>query len=301
MIKTLQAVDNDFLSDHMIAENAVLPTVCAIAWMVDAAESIYSGYKFHGLEDYKLFKGVVFDGAQACDYQIDVQVVEQNLSENSPYLTLDVKISSLNAKGKPVFHYGSKLLLAAGTKKESLADFNLVNTQSSQRSQQKSKGQAEEEARQLYTNGTLFHGESLQGIQEIIHCDEQGLLLKCQVPEVALSKQGDFPLEQHNIFANDLVYQAMHVWVRKQLAMGSLPSSTKRWTSYQQVKPNESFYLELKVVEHSGTKLIADISLISEDKKHLAEIKSAEVTVSENLNDLFKVRPAKQLDKITGL
>lgn len=294
MIKTLQAADNDFLSDHMIGDNAVLPTVCAIAWMADAAESIFSGYQFHGLENYKLFKGVVFDGAEATDYQIDVKVVEQKVSDSSPYLKLDSKISSLNAKGKPVFHYGSELLLKPTSKNLPLADVKLANTKSI-------NGKAADEARQLYTNGTLFHGESLQGIQEIITCDVKGLLLSCQVPEVAMNKQGDFPLHRHNIFANDLVYQAMLVWVRKQLSMGSLPSSTKSWTSYQQVKPNEMFYLQLKVVEQASTKLIADISLISEDKKLLAEIKSAEVTVSENLNDLFKPRSASLQEKISGL
>ena len=298
MIKTLQAVDNDFLKDHIIGDNAVLPTVCAIAWMADAAESIYRGYKFHELENYKLFKGVVFDGTEAIDYQIDVNLVEQNLndkvSDSSPYLKLDAKISSLNAKGKLVFHYGGELLLKPTSKKVSLETVDLATTNSS-------NGKSAEEAHQLYSNGTLFHGESLQGIQEVIHCDETGLLLKCQVPAVAMTKQGDFPLDLHNVFANDLVYQAMLVWVRKQLSMGSLPSSTKRWTSYQQIKPNELFYLQLKVVEQGSSKLIADISLISEDKKLLAEVKSAEVTISENLNDLFKPHSENRLEKIAGL
>ena len=62
MIKTLQTANNEFLTDHMIGDNAVLPTVCAMAWMADAAESIYNDYHYQGLEKYKLFKGVVFDG-----------------------------------------------------------------------------------------------------------------------------------------------------------------------------------------------------------------------------------------------
>ena len=277
----------------MIGGKAVLPTVCAMAWMADASESMFSAYKFHGLENYKLFKGVVFDGTQATDYHIDVKVVEQNLSDSSPYLKLDAKISSLNAKGKPVFHYASELLLKPTSRKVLLKDVDLkiIN---------RSNGKAAKEASELYTNGTLFHGQSLQGIQEVIVCDEKGLLLKCQVPEIAMSKQGDFSLELHNVFANDLVYQAMLVWVRKQLSMGSLPSSTKSWTSYQQVKPNELFYLKLKVVEQGPTKLIADVSLISEDRKLLAEIKSAEVTVSENLNDLFKPRFKNHQQMISG-
>ena len=102
----------------------------------------------------------------------------------------------------------------------------------------------------------------------------------------------------HNIFANDLVYQAMLVWVKDQLGLGSLPSSTQAWTVYRQVGLNELFYLQLNVVKATGVKvegkaaskrgsLEADIQLFSADQQLLAEIKSAKVTASANLNTLF--------------
>jgi len=90
-----------------------------------------------------------------------------------------------------------------------------------------------------------------------------------------------------NIFANDLVYQAMLVWVRKQLGMGSLPSKTLSWQVYREVMLGEAFYIDLKVVEQTASKLVADIALISENKQILAQVYSAEVTISENLNNLF--------------
>ena len=279
----------------MIGDNAVLPTVCAIAWMADAAESSYSGYHYQGLEKYKLFKGVVFDGSEASDYQIDLNIVE-TADMTSDELRLDAKISSINTNGKPVFHYGSELIL----KKHPLAN-DLSEGQLSAAVLKRTVTDTTEDAQQLYANGTLFHGESLQGIIDVISCDQHGLLLACQVPAIAADKQGDYPLENQNIFANDLVYQAMLVWVRKQLAMGSLPSSTERWTTYRQVKTGELFYLQLTVIEQNSTKLIADISLISSDNKIIAEINSAEVTVSESLNDLFNHSANLETAKISGL
>ncbi|MFT5452813.1 MAG: hypothetical protein ACI9N9_002311 [Enterobacterales bacterium] len=283
----------------MIGGNSVLPTVCAIAWMAEAAESVFKGYKYQGLENYKLFKGVVFNGSETAEYQIDLELIDDSSNEDplinektdTDYLRLESKVSSINPRGKSVFHYGSELILKRSSKKEALKISDLVVSYDNDASD---IDKGIKEASSLYNNGTLFHGESLQGIKEIIRCDDDGLLLACLVPQIAVSKQGDFPLASHNIFANDLVYQAMLVWVRKRLSMGSLPSSTKGWTTYRQVQVDELFYLQLNVVAKSASKFIADISLINADNKILAEIKSAEVTLSANLNNLFNSAESNQ-------
>ena len=294
MIKTLQATDNTFLADHKIGENRVLPTVCAIAWMADAAESIQSGYHYYGFENYKLFKGIVFDGSEAQQYFIDLNEKSSSNGDiqNSDALYFEVKISSINSKGKPVFHYAAELILKSNLQHNVLSDVVLGPEFSSSNAI---------DAKDLYRDGTLFHGESLQGIQEILKCDQKGLILACKVPSCAENKQGDFPLISHNIFANDLVYQAMLVWVRKQMGMGSLPSTTQQWFTYQQVLSEQAFYLRLTVVDQTDTKLLADIELISAEGKLMASIKSAEVTVSENLNDLFKPVASLEAVQLSGM
>ena len=306
--KTLQTTNNAFLADHKIGGDTVFPTVCAIAWMSDAAEAVYSRYVFQGFEQYQLFKGIVLnstalngtvlDSTNLTEYLIDL-----NATVEGDELRVDAKVSSLNAQGKPVFHYGAQLILVTEAAKQIVLEtertlmqvlptvtlpVNLVET-----AQTAQTIQTSEEALALYHNGTLFHGASLQGIKSIIHCDEQGLLLACQVAENAEALQGEFPLPQQNIFANDLVYQAMLVWVKKQIGLSSLPSSTQSWTVYRQVKPNECFYLQLKVVNrhtnqnNNNNKLVSNIQLFSEDRQLLADIKAVEVTASENLHSLF--------------
>ena len=107
----------------MIGGNSVLPTVCAIAWMAEAAESVFKGYKYQGLENYKLFKGVVFNGSETADYQIDVELVEDSLIDGeaeAEFLRLESKISSKNARGKAVFHNGSELILKRSSKRVAL-------------------------------------------------------------------------------------------------------------------------------------------------------------------------------------
>jgi acyl transferase domain-containing protein len=277
--KTLLATNNVFMADHMIGEHQVFPTVCAIAWMRDASEKAYQGYHYQGLENYKLFKGVIFDGSEASEYKIDMNAV---IVDDGARLAVETKISSLNAQGKVVFHYGAQLTLTNQRKASPKVALAILTSA--------------EDAKALYSNGTLFHGPSLQGISEILECNAQGLLLRCQVPAIAAQKQGDFPLsldgEQSNIFANDLAYQAMLVWVKNELELGSLPSSTDSWTVYRDVKLNECFYLQLNVVKSSGKgkqrgALTADIQLISENNEVLSELKSAKVTASAALSEIF--------------
>jgi len=286
--KTLLATNNTFLADHTIGDDKVFPTVCAIAWMRDASEKAYQGYHYQGLENYKLFKGIIFDGNEASEYQVDMNAT---VDDESSSLIVDTKISSLNAQGKIVFHYGAQLTLVRQAKVSPKVTLALPTTA--------------EDAKALYSNGTLFHGPSLQGISEILECNAQGLLLRCQVPSVATEKQGNFPLsysgEQSNIFANDLAYQAMLVWVKKELGLGSLPSSTTSWTVYREVLLGECFYLQLTVVKSSGKgkqrgALTADMQLISENNEVLSEIKSAKVTASASLSDIFLPKTAKALN-----
>ncbi|SGZ06810.1 Polyunsaturated fatty acid synthase PfaA [Moritella viscosa] len=286
-----QVNNNYFLADHMIKGNQVLPTVCAIAWMSDVAQATYSKrdctLKYVGFEDYKLFKGVVFDGNEVADYQIQLSPITA-VSEQENLVRIAAKIFSLKSDSNPIFHYAATILLAPQPLEAVKVNLpSLVADIEGCAINESVAG----EAQALYSNGTLFHGESLQGIKQILRCDEQGLLLACQVSDVAAAKQGAFPLAANNIFANDLVYQAMLVWVRKQFNLGSLPSVTAAWTVYREVAINELFYLQLNVVEHDlltsrGSKACCDIQLIGADMQLLAEVKSAQVSVSDILNDM---------------
>ncbi|GAA0819575.1 hypothetical protein GCM10009111_23790 [Colwellia asteriadis] len=314
VIKTLQVTNNAFLVDHTIGNDQVLPTVCALAWMSEACQASYQGYYYQGSSDYKLFKGVTFDEAtialaQAVDFIIEMNAQEQNNNHLQVEVTISSKVIDEHGNEKTIFHYGAKIHLAPVSQaKQAITEMTLTDQQrflvdefnSDAAKQTVAATNATDQAQALYNNGTLFHGESLQGIHAILHCDDTSLLLACQVAELAQVKQGDFPLsankdsDVHNIFANDLVYQAMLVWVKQQLGLGSLPSSTQQWTVYRQVALNERFYLLLNVVKATGSKstskrgsLVADIQLFSEDYQLLADVKSAKVTASATLNNVF--------------
>lgn len=229
--------------------------------MKQAVEQCYG--KVAMMQNYRLLKGMVFDGSEPNHCVLDMQTTADGV---------ELKVSSLNGAGKPVFHYAANFVLGDAPSLEA-------------KSLSSEQGQ---DAAQLYSNGTLFHGESLQVIKQLIRCDEQGLQLRCQVDAIAESKKGSVCLEQSNLFANDVIYQAMLVWVREQMGLGSLPSATQQWTFYREAKVGESFSVLLEVVQHNANQCIADVQLIDQQGRLIADAKGVKVTASASLNTLFK-------------
>lgn len=238
-----------------------MPTVLALAWMKQAVEEQFG--KTALMQDYRLLKGIVFDGTEPSHCLVDLQAQEQ---------VVTVKISSINAAQKPVFHYAAEFVLGQAS---AVVAKKLL------------QGDAKDAA-YLYQNGSLFHGDSLQGIKQVVRCDEQGLQLHCVITAKAAQQKGLTSLEQSNVFANDLVYQAMLVWVREQMGLGSLPSATAQWAFYREVALDEPFDLLLEVTEQSQSQCIAEVQLIDANGLVIADVKGVKVTASASLNHVFK-------------
>ncbi|MEL0657793.1 SDR family NAD(P)-dependent oxidoreductase [Psychromonas arctica] len=286
-IKTFNHLDNALLVDHKIDGQQVLPTVCAIAWLKSTCESLYPEYQYQGIEDFKLFKGIVFDGSQAGEYVIDTKILEhkvlnsKTIQESDNTLRIEVTVGSENKQGKPVFHYKSTVNLAKPLVENTPLAYQgilpkLVKKQSAQ-------------AASLYLDGSLFHGLSLQGIKHIHQLDDSGLLLECVIDKSVTQAEGEFLLEETNVFANDLVYQAMLVWTSKQMGSGSLPTSTAAWQVFREVKVDEFFFIKLNIIKTTGQSVFADLLLIDQNNNIISKITAAEVTCSASLSELFKV------------
>ncbi|MCK5819301.1 MAG: SDR family oxidoreductase [Psychromonas sp.] len=266
LTKKLSAANNPFFVDHQINGQQVLPTVCAIAWMVEACHKTYPDHAYLGFENYKLLKGVIFDGSQAEQLDIDLNLIV----ETAEKLQIEVKISCVNRAGKATFNYVANLFLAKHKTKQPVFNGKLGPLQSVKHC--------------LYEDQTLFHGGSLQGIIAINECDEQGLLLSCQIDDAVKAVQGEFDVQVNNIFANDLVYQALIVWARKKLGLSNLPTATLSWQVWQEVPVDQPFYLKLNVTENRNNKLSADVLFIGHDKKIFAKISGVQAIIKERVN-----------------
>jgi polyketide-type polyunsaturated fatty acid synthase PfaA len=269
---------NPFIADHVIGGNPVVPTVCATGWMASACEALYPGYRFQAYDNYKLFKGIIFDGSEAAVYNMDVErsSADSAQTESLENIVCKVQIWSENAKGMRINHYGANItLVAPGNRAEAplyvadLSDETLISGES------------------LYNDGTLFHGPRFQGIDAVLNHSAQKLTLLCTAKDVPAAEQGQFPVGVSNAYVDDLMFQAMLVWARLYHQAGSLPSQAKQLDQYAVIAPGQSFYLSLDVVSQSSSNLVADITLHDEHGVVYARMSSGEVTISKSLNKLF--------------
>lgn len=250
----------------------MLPTVSATNWMVSVCEGLYPGFRFFAYDNYKLFKGIVFDGKQNDDVSMDVE----EIANSDGGVTLSVKIWSANAKGFRINHYAAELSLVVATPPGEQVVALSANTQC-----------VALDVPSPYGDGTLFHGSRFQGIRQILLQDETALVLRCQAPVVALEDQGQFAVGSTNPFIDDVYYQAMLVWVRRMTGKGSLPTSAKRCEQFSAIPAGSEYFATLTVVDHHASGLVADVVFHSASGEVYSRLLGGEVTISEALNPLF--------------
>ncbi|MGI2181668.1 beta-ketoacyl synthase N-terminal-like domain-containing protein [Shewanella oncorhynchi] len=285
--RTLDTKAMIFIEDHCINGNPVLPTVCAIQWMREAAFDVLK--QPVKVQSYKLLKGIIFDTA----------VLQNGVLESAAPITLELELTPLdNAQafnalisfeGRPQYQAilvvddavddAASEHLATNSKAtafdaHSLAGLSVITTASS-----------------LYSDGTLFHGPRLQGIESVLKFDDASLVAKVSLPHVALADCGSFvpnlAPKGSQAFAEDLLLQAMLVWARLKYGAASLPSSIGEFISHAPFAFGDKGYLVLEVVKHSGRALEANITLYHQDGRLSCEMNNAKVTISKNLNGTF--------------
>ncbi|MFN2287421.1 MAG: SDR family NAD(P)-dependent oxidoreductase, partial [Chromatocurvus sp.] len=267
--RSLRLADLPLLKQHRIGGNPVLPTVWATGWMAAAAEQGHPGYRYQGLENYHLYNGVVFDGSEADNYTLVLPVQERTAAG----LLCKAGISSVDKNGRRINHYAADILLT----RELLPA--PTRTAPDLRQDPRLAGW------NPYADGTLFHGPVLQGIRKVINCDARAMTLLCQITDPAAQAEAD---RQPTCWvADDLLLQAMLVWVRQHYQAGSLPSAVRRWTQYRPVPFDTPFYLTLEVTSKSDTGMVADVRLHDAQGVVFSEMHGAQVTISKRLNALF--------------
>jgi len=267
---SIKLLENNFLHDHSIGGHPVLPTVCATSWMADSCEKLYPGYKFLRCQNYKLLKGIVFDGNESEEFVLDI--LETEKSDN---ICFNVKITSLDNNGKTNHHYSADIVITNSLPKpEVISDFDLSETDV-------------EDGSVFYENGTLFHGPNFQAIERVLNISDERLTMECRTPDVSVKDQGNFPIGTFNPYAADVQFQSMLIWVRKFMGAGALPSKAADGLHYANVPSGKKFYVTLNITKKSPSSISADIYTHDENGRVYTSVSGAEVTFSKQLNGLF--------------
>ncbi|MBO2697293.1 type I polyketide synthase [Shewanella algae] len=259
------------LEDHCIGGNPVWPTVCALQWMLQSAQSLFGG-DWRAV-DYKLLKGVVFDS--------DEKRLQLSLT-----LGTDGELqASISCDERP--QYQATLLPLI---QQPLIQQPLIQQQASQPLAHVSMteiGEGELQVRQgseFYHSGALFHGPQLQAITEVLQFDDQGLSCRYRLPDAASS-------EDRALIQQDALLQAMLIWARLKYDAASLPSSLAALWQNALLPENDIGLIRLQVTKHSSRQLSADLALFNAEGQLQTGLENAKVTISKGLNAAFE--PAK--------
>ncbi|MEL4399854.1 SDR family NAD(P)-dependent oxidoreductase [Shewanella algae] len=254
------------LEDHCIGGNPVWPTVCALQWMLQSAQSLFGG-DWRAV-DYKLLKGVVFD-------------TDEKRLQLSLTLGADGELqASISCDERP--QYQATLLpliqqpLIQQPASQPLAHVFMPAT-----------GESEPQVRQgseFYHSGALFHGPQLQAITEVLQFDDQGLSCQYRLPDAASS-------EDRALIQQDALLQAMLIWARLKYDAASLPSSLAALWQNALLPENDTGLIRLQVTKHSSRQLSADLVLFNAEGQLQTGLENAKVTISKGLNAAFE--PAK--------
>jgi len=268
----LTLAQNPFLNHHVIGAHAVLPMVHALAWMINACEDVATGYTFYKAEDYSVLKGIVFDEALADGYTLDLT----ETAKSAEGITFTCKVRSITPQGKPRYHYSATIHLRHKLPIPPVyggLDLSVKNGF---------------DGASLYTDGTLFHGESFQGVERVLSVSDSKLVMKCRSRRINEQVQGQFPIQTFNPFTADVAFQAMVIWARKIYDSASLPLSAGGGEQYRILPPDTTFYVTLEVTKHDSAGLVANIITHDEAGVMYSQVFGAEVTISKELNRLFK-------------
>ncbi|WP_284198772.1 SDR family NAD(P)-dependent oxidoreductase, partial [Shewanella decolorationis] len=291
IMRSLDPKRMSFIEDHCINGHAVLPTVCAIDWMREAAKAHLG--KAVSVSDYRLLKGIIFDEALlARNAPIELELMLTPLADATQQST-EALAALISFEGRPQYQ---AVLVAQTDDMPDAQGLEVGELHSLMQEITQQPAIANRES--LYSDGTLFHGPRLQGISEVLAFDDQQLIAKVALPAVDLDDCGEFApnLEDKGTqpFAEDLLLQAMLVWARLKYQAASLPSAIGEFVSYSPLGFGEKAVLVLDVLKHSSRSLEANIALYHQDGRLSCEMKRAKVTISKTLNQAFLANKPQQ-------
>ncbi|NJN10160.1 MAG: SDR family NAD(P)-dependent oxidoreductase [Richelia sp. RM1_1_1] len=241
---------NPFLQDHIVGGKPVLPATCATAWMINACEQLYPGYRFFYYNNFKVLKGIIFNGKQADEYILDLEEIAKNEQQE---IIFKAKIWSRNSNGKLNYHYSIDEihLLPHNTPSPIYEQLNMTEDKIIPIT-----------GNDFYQENSsifpLFHGESFKGITKVLNISPEKITIECIWNEIDRKQQGQFPVQWVNPYSIDLSTHPLWVWLQHYHQEVCLPAEIKKHEQFAATPCNKPFYVSCEVRNKSNNSVSAD-------------------------------------------
>lgn len=265
--QTISIENTPILIDHVIKSRAVVPAALLAEWMIEAASKQFPGLVLKDITKFQVWKGLVLD----VDTKLPIEIVAISQADQS----IDVVLRSRTAEGqlRPHAHallgFSKDFPLSSSTWEAIEEDEALANVKPYEE--------------------ILFHGESLQFIERVLH-NSPGRF----VAELSLfGGAADWSRTQNAWFAQapllDAIFQGAILWSSLSKNSRCLPSKFQKATYYQAWSAQNAT-LDLHIEVLGDHRLVAHGRVYGEDGKLIAEVEGFEATLDASLAESFAMR-----------
>jgi hypothetical protein len=273
------------IRSHVIDGHAVLPMALILEWLAESALHRHPGMCLEGIDQLRLFKGVVLRGQGSA--LVSFRVGRLGRKGNSQ--AVPVEMHGVLEGGREVTHARCDVLLgdshAAGER--TLRESKLLPLAVDR----------DDIYRQI-----LFHGQAMQAIQHVEGVDDQTIAARVSTSPPPASWM-DRPLRQNWLtdpLAIDAAFQLLVLWTRERVGAASLPTALGSYRQFCRAFPTDGVRVVAVIRQFSDHRAVADIEFLDSRGKAVARIESYECVIDSSLNQAFRRNRLSELQVISG-
>ena len=271
--RTITTDTHEFMASHVLDGRAVLPAAMTLEWLSHGALHGNPGLRFVGVDDLRVFKGVLVRPNEP----LRIRICADKAQKRGDEFHVVAELCSGGSNSHRVLHARANVVLAAqqpdaGTAKTS-SDLPALD----------------QSIETIYAK-TLFHGPAMRGLLDVESCGDAGLVAHCRVAPPPKDWMEE-PVRSQWIadpLALDSGLQAMIVWTSNRVGELSLPSRFTRYRQFVDSFPKGGARIVIDVHGRTNGKVVSDIDWIGEDGKLLARLEGYESVVDSSLSKAFR-------------
>jgi hypothetical protein len=262
-----------FLASHVINGKAVLPVAVIVEWLAHGALHANPGLAFHGLEDLRVFKGVIL--AEDAPYGIRVAA---SIARRDA-LGRQVVVVEMRGTGEnDVLHARANVVLGAAE----------LPAPPAQPPAWPSQGAYPRSVAEAYSD-VLFHGPDFRGVGVVERCAADGIAAEVMVapPPRAWIES---PLRDGWLadpLALDAAFQLLILWSVEHANAPCLPSLVESYHQFKPAFPPDGVTVVVKVTERRASQGRAEVAFLDRTG-HLVALMKAECTSDAGLAEAFR-------------
>ncbi len=271
--RTLDLDSHPFLASHVIGGHPVLPVAMMIEWFAHGAMHGHPGLQFHGLDDLRVFRGVILNNGPR---QLRI-AASPGRRENDLY-AVDIELHSCGDDGPEVLNARARVWLGDRLAEPPVYSFDA-----------KSYTQTYPRSVEAIYDDVLFHGPHFHAVEKILGHSTAGIAAEMK-PAASPGEWMSSPPRTSWIADPRILDGALQLgvlWGFEHLGCVSLPSFGGQYRQYCRSFPNQNVRLVMEVRDLSEHRISADIAIVDAGDRLIARLENYQWTADSSLGVAF--------------